>query len=92
LSITDEVQIPAQCSDATELHKRINLIVDMIPEEFADKKDIVRKLIGRRNSIPFTAPAVIWVRWDEVASILSSDLPDPKSGSWAEEIATLFRE
>ena len=75
---------------ASTLRDRINSFCEMIPDSFEGKEGLVRQLRGRQESIAYTAPEAIGVRWDEVSTILSDNLPDPASESWTGEIAVLF--
>lgn len=85
-------QVPNQCPEATALYYRINAIVGKVPNDFPDKETLAIRLIDRRGSIPYTAPEIIGMRWNETAAILSDSLPDPESAVWAKKIAELFRQ
>jgi|GEM_PF-2776798 len=83
-------QVPNQCPEAAALYNRINIIAGKVPNDFPGKETLTIRLIDRRSSIPYTAPEVIGMRWNEIAAILSDSLPDPESTVWAREIAELF--
>jgi len=82
--------IPAQCAEATELHKRIDRIIELIPKDFKNQEMVEEGLRKRQGSIPFTAPTAMGARWREVAQILEANLPDPNKFAWAAEIADVF--
>ncbi|MFT5849771.1 MAG: hypothetical protein ACI9H6_000587 [Patiriisocius sp.] len=90
MNTSAETQPSTQELKATTLHERIDLICGMIPDTFDGKENVLKELKGRQESIAYTAPEAIDVRWREVSTILSNHLPDPKSEDWPKEIAELF--
>jgi len=83
--------MPAQYSrDAQILHERIDRAIELIPEKFPRREDLVRALRGRQESIAFTAPGAMDGRISEVADILSEYLPDPDRTNWAFFISQIF--
>lgn len=82
--------IPAQCEAATVLFIRISEIIDRIPEDYPRRDQIVHSLKGRQDSIHYTHPDAMGMRWGEVSRILQDTLPDPKQVDWAKSIADLY--
>lgn len=81
--------VPGQCQSSLVLNKRIDEIIDLIPEDFEERKRIVNALQKRKESLLYTAPTAMEGRWHEVAGILEQ-LPDPATCKWANKIAVLF--
>ena len=79
-----------QNSGAEELIKRINMIINLIPNNFDKRELVVLSLQSRLESIPYTAPEIMTDRWHEVSTILSTYLPDPENCAWTKQIAELF--
>lgn len=72
------------------LSERINAIIQLIPDDFSAKETVRIALKKRQESVRYTAPEAIGMRWQEVANILSRHLPDPNAWPWAKKIAELF--
>lgn len=84
--------IPVQCKAATTLFLRVNEIIELIPQDYPKREEIIHSLKGRQNSIHYTHPDAMSIRWGEVAQILEHNLPDPQEVGWAKEVAELFGE
>lgn len=88
MTITKETAI--QNSGEEELINRINMIINIIPNNFTERELVVLSLQDRLDSIPYTAPEIMVYRWNEVSDILSTNLPDIESCPWTKQIAELF--
>lgn len=70
MTITKETAI--QNSGEEELINRINMIINLIPNNFAERNTVVTALKDRLDFIPYTAPEIMVYGWNEVSNILSS--------------------
>jgi len=75
---------------AAVLRSRIDAIIGMIPDEFTRKEDVVAALGAHKESIPYTAPEAIGLRWADVSDTLKLYLPDPKGGGWPAEVERCY--
>lgn len=69
----------------------IDAIIKLIPESYPTKRAIKDDLEKVKNSIPFTAPEVMYERWGQVAEILSYSVGTPDT-EWKKMIGMLFAD
>jgi hypothetical protein len=84
----DTRRVPAQSKEATVLHLRINEMIDLIPEDFSKRTEMIRVLKDRQSSIPYTAPDAMSGRWQEVSRILGDYIPS--DADWGPKVAEIF--
>ncbi len=67
----------------------LDAVIQEIPEEFPDVLVDLRSL---RQSVQYTAPELMRLRWIQLSEILNDALPDPTSTDapeWVKRIASL---
>jgi hypothetical protein len=74
------------------LSERIDRIVELIPEDFPGRQDVVSVLQAQKSSVEYSAPEQIPDRWQEIAHTLNTYLPGTDEAAWTEQIADVFGE
>jgi hypothetical protein len=67
----------------------VEKIKALVPDDFTRKKELFAQLDDRSNSYLYTAPELMWLRWQEVGEILGMELGEPDS-PWKQEIVDIF--
>lgn len=82
---------PVQCltSEDVVLNEKVNQIIDLIPNDFENKRKVRRKLRAFQRSKVVTC-SDISLRWVKLIEILERDLPSPTEVSWAGDISHIF--
>ena len=58
-----------------DLNQVLDALVKQIPEDFEHRKDMVSEFNSVRESIPYTAPEAMSLRWEQCAEILTDYIP-----------------
>lgn len=74
------------------LSERIDRIIELIPEDFQGRQDVVSVLRAQKSSLEYSAPEQVPNRWNEIAQTLNTYLPGPDETKWATQIADVFGE
>jgi len=59
------------------LNQVIAAILKQIPEDFKHRESMERRFGFVLESIPYTAPEALYIRWEQCAEILSDYIPEP---------------
>lgn len=55
----------------------LNAILNQTPKEFEHKESMIRRFDFVRESLPYTAPELIPMRWEQCYEILCDYIPEP---------------
>lgn len=64
-------------------------ILRQIPDEFEYKERLVHEVSLVEESVPYTAPEAMFLRWEQCCEILSEYIPTPII-DWQKTIAKIF--
>lgn len=67
----------------------VDRILQEIPDDWPNKKQLQQRVDDRVQSSLYTAPELMWLRWQEVGEILGEELGEPDT-EWKNEIADIF--
>ena len=67
----------------------VNRIMEKVPNNFANREKLEERLLDRVQSYMYTAPELLWLRWQEVGDILGQELGEPDT-VWKQEIVDIF--
>lgn len=67
----------------------LDAILKQIPDSFTHKKNMVRRFGFVQDSIRYTAPEALYLRWEQCAEILGDYIPSPEA-DWQITVAKIF--
>lgn len=73
----------------------LSLVIDatakLVPYDFPGREDMVEDLEKVKDSVKYTAPEAMYIRWDEYVQVLMFYIPEPKS-EWQRDIQSLVAD
>ncbi len=69
----------------------VSQIKEEVPDTFERKKELIAQLDDRCNSYFYTAPELMWLRWQEVGETLGLELGEPDT-DWKKRIVDIFSD
>jgi hypothetical protein len=70
----------------------MDAILNAIPDDFTNKKNLQYDFESIKSSVPYTAPEVIHLRWNDVAGALWFNLGDPDGTPWKITVSKIFAD
>ena len=74
------------------IHLVVKAIKRQVPFDFTNRAALLDGLDHVLDSVPYTAPEVLHVRWAEIANVLQTYLGDPDYEEWKEVVALIFAD
>jgi len=85
----EDAQMQEMSKPDRDLNSVLYVILKHIPDDFVYKKSMVRRFSFVCESIPYTAPEAMYLRWGQCYEILEDYIPEPTL-DWQKTIAKIF--
>jgi len=72
-----------------DLGSVMDAMLRQVPQDFQHRESLVRRFGFVRDSLPYTAPELLYMRWEQCAEILGDYIPEPID-EWQKTLADIF--
>jgi hypothetical protein len=67
----------------------MDAMLRQVPREFKYRESLARRFGFIRDSLPYTAPELLSMRWEQCAEVLGDYIPEPDT-EWQKTLADIF--